>query len=113
MARKKGLHLSVDLLRKQLRAEATAEDLNILDGCWRLHFKYGEYLVGVSFNSLLSDQVSEKFTGSYPECALLRVKLHIELLKESKRFIQVLHVIGVNETLYEHVVYVYLRRISD
>ena len=55
-ARKKELHLSVDLLRRKVEGgKMIVEDLNLLDGCWRLYFKCGRYLIKVSFNSSLTD----------------------------------------------------------
>ena len=33
--------------------EMTVEDLNLLDGCWQLHFKYGGFMVGVKLQFLI------------------------------------------------------------
>ena len=55
--------------------EATIEDLDFLDGGRGLNLQYDGYLIGICFNSSLSDQVPEKFVKSYPDGTLRRVKL--------------------------------------
>jgi len=93
MTRKKGLHLSVDLLSKRFEGgEATIEDLDFLDSGQGLHLQYDGYLVRVCPDSPLSDQIPKELAESYPEGALLRIDF---TPNESERFPQVLHLVGV------------------
>ena len=68
----------------------TIKDVDFLDHGQGFHLHYSGYVVGVGLDSSLSGNIPEEFAGSYPECTLLEVKLHIELSEESKCFLQVL-----------------------
>jgi len=72
-----------------------------------------QYLVGVDFDSPLSNQIPEELAGSYSKGALLRIELHVVFSEESRCFLQIMYMVQALETLHEHVVDIYLHCVPD
>ena len=75
--------------------------MDLLDSDRGLHLQYGEYPVEAGLDSPLIDQISKEL-ASYSKSTLLRIELYIEI-SETESFPQILHIVGVIETLHKHV----------
>ena len=70
-------------------------------------------MVGVCFNSPLTDQIPQELPRCHSEGALLRVEFHLVLTEELKCFFKVAEVVPLVEAFNEHVVNIHRHCLRD
>ena len=95
------------------RGHLVVEALYFFHVPWWCHLHYGPNLVWVNFDTSLRHHEPQELSGRHPECTLARIKLHVVRPESVEGLPEVVQMVVLPSTFYQHVIYVNLDVSSD